>query len=255
VGGGESSATQAPSCPLLSIEDVDFSYGHSQVLFGAGLEVQQGEVLALLGTNGAGKSTLLRVACGLAMPSKGRVIFEGRDITRSPAEARVGMGIVEVPGGKAVFPPLTVEENLKAGAFSILRDRRRTLDNIERVCGLFPVLAKRKSQVAGTLSGGEQQMLAIAKSLLLEPRLLMIDEVSLGLAPLVVGELLSVLESLQATGLTMVLVEQSVNLALSISDRAVFMEKGSVRFSGPAKELLERGDLIRAVFLDGTTTE
>jgi ABC-type branched-subunit amino acid transport system ATPase component len=213
------------------------------------LEVRRGEVLALLGTNGAGKSTLLRVLSGLGRPSRGRVLLDGEDVTDLAAEARVERGIVLVSGGKATFPGLTVAEHLRVGAFPCRRDRAVVAERRDEVLDRFPKLRLRLDQRAGSMSGGEQQMLALAKGLLLRPSLLCIDELSLGLAPLVVGELLEVVEQLAASGTTFVIVEQSVNVALSIAERAVFMEKGTCRFEGPAAELRAREDLLRAVFL------
>lgn len=240
-GGGE--------VPVLQIRNLDVGYGPVQVLFGVDLDVRPGEVLALLGTNGAGKSTLLRAVSGLMTPTRGVIRLDGRTVTFTDAVTRVGLGIVQVPGGKAVFPSLTVAENLLAGAHRYGWDRRRIVARIDAVTELLPVLGERFDQTAGSLSGGEQQMLAVGKALLLEPRLLLIDELSLGLAPVVVADLLAVVERLKANGVTMVLVEQSLNVALAVADRAVFMEKGTVRFSGSAAELLARGDLARAVFL------
>ena len=240
--------------PLLEVRDVDFSYGPVQVLFGVDLEVTRGEVLALLGTNGAGKSTLLRAISGLGRVDGGRIVFDGDDITRSEPGERVRRGIVQMPGGKAVFPDLTVAENLQAACYTFIWDRARVAERIARVVELFPVLGERMDQAAATLSGGEQQMLGLATALLLDPQILLIDELSLGLAPIVVEQLLQVVSDLRATGLTIVIVEQSVNVALAVADRAVFMEKGTVRFEGPAADLLERDDLVRAVFLGGATT-
>jgi len=237
--------------PVLQVRNLDFSYGQVQVLFGVDLDVREGEVLALLGTNGAGKSTLLRAVSGLAIPDRGVIRLRGRTMTYLDAETRVGMGVVQVPGGKAIFPTLTVEENLIAGAFRFGRDRSRVHARMERVVDLFPILGERLDQPAGTLSGGEQQMLAIGKALLLDPEILLLDELSLGLAPVVVQEILATVERLKAQGMTMVIVEQSVNVALSVADRAVFMEKGQVRFEGTAADLLDRDDLVRAVFLGG----
>ena len=237
--------------PVLQVRNLDFSYGQVQVLFDVELDVQEGEVLALLGTNGAGKSTLLRCISGLALPDRGVVRLDGRTITYSDAESRVDSGIVQVPGGKAVFPALTVAENLMAGAYRYIWEPERVRERVDEVLELFPRLRERMDQPAGTLSGGEQQMLAIAKGLLLEPRILLLDELSLGLAPVVVQEIIEVVERLRERGITMIVVEQSLNVALSISDRAVFMEKGQIRFEGPAADLLERDDLARAVFLGG----
>ena len=236
---------------MLQVRNLDFSYGPVQVLFDVSVDVRRGEVLALLGTNGAGKSTLLRAITGLQLPDRGVVRMDGRTITYLGAEQRVDLGIVQVPGGKAVFPSMTVADNLLAGAHRFIWDQDLVERRIEDSLDLFPRLRERLDQPAGTLSGGEQQQLAIAKALLLDPQLLCIDELSLGLAPIVVQDILATVEKLKERGVTMVIVEQSVNVALSIADRAVFMEKGQVRFEGPAAELLERDDLIRAVFLGG----
>ena len=235
--------------PLLQVRNLDFSYGKVQVLFDVGFEVQRGEVLALLGTNGAGKSTVLRVVSGLGVPDRGVVRLEGRNITFCEAELRVGLGIVQVSGGKAVFGDLSVRENLRVGAFLERHDRDDVEARIERVLDIFPALREMQSQAAGSMSGGQQQQLAVAKALLLDPEVLVIDELSLGLAPLVVQELLEVVERLKAAGVTMIIVEQSLNVALALADRAIFMEKGQVKFDGPARELMERDDLVRAVFL------
>ena len=241
----------AEDTPILQVRDLDFSYGLVQVLFDVAVDVRQGEVLALLGTNGAGKSTLLRAISGLSLPDRGVVRLEGRNVTYTSAEDRVGLGIVQVPGGKANFPDLSVYDNLVAGCYTFVWDTARVAERVQRVLELFPRLGERLDQPAGTMSGGEQQMLAIAKALLPEPQLLLIDELSLGLAPVVVQGLVDVIAGLEATGVTLVIVEQSVNIALTLASRAVFMEKGEVRFSGPAAELAERDDLVRAVFLGG----
>lgn len=235
--------------PLLQVRNLDFSYGKVQVLFDVGFEVRRGEVLALLGTNGAGKSTVLRVVSGLGVPDRGVVRLEGRTITFCEAELRVGLGIVQVSGGKAVFGDLSVRENLRVGAFLERHDRDDVEARIERVLDIFPALRDMQNQAAGSMSGGQQQQLAVAKALLLDPEVLVIDELSLGLAPLVVQELLEVVERLKAAGVTMIIVEQSLNVALALADRAIFMEKGQVKFDGPARELMERDDLVRAVFL------
>jgi ABC-type branched-subunit amino acid transport system ATPase component len=237
--------------PLLEVANVDFSYGHLQVLFDVSIDVRDGEVLALLGTNGAGKSTLLRVISGLAPPDRGVVRFDREDVTDTTAGHRVRLGIVQISGGKAVFGSLSVGENLRAGAHTYKWQKQRIRDRCDAALALFPRLGERLDQQAGTLSGGEQQMLAIAKALMLDPKVLIIDELSLGLAPVVVQELLGVVEQLKERGTTMVIVEQSVNVALALAERAVFMEKGEVRFTGRAADLLERDDLVRAVFLGG----
>ena len=237
--------------PMLACRNVDFSYGQLQVLFGVDFTVDDGEIVALLGTNGAGKSTLLRVVSGLGLPSRGTVRFGGRDITYIDAERRVGLGIAQVPGGRAVFGPLSVADNLRALAYSHGRDRRAVEAGIDAAFAAFPRLAERRDQAASTLSGGEQQMLGLATALIVRPRLLLIDELSLGLAPKVVGELLDMVRRINAEGTAVVLVEQSVNVALSVVEHAYFMEKGAVRFDGKAAELLGRPDLLRSVFLEG----
>jgi ABC-type branched-subunit amino acid transport system ATPase component/sugar phosphate permease len=233
--------------PVIQVRNLDFAYGKVQVLFDVSLDVKRGETLALLGTNGAGKSTLLRVVSGLGVPQRGVVRFNGRTITYADAELRVKIGIVQLMGGTAIFPPLSVEENLRMGGF--LYSGKDLQQRIDRVCELLPVVRERMRSTAGDLSGGEQQMVALAMTLLHEPEVLIIDELSLGLAPLIVQRLLEVVRELQARGMTMIIVEQSLNVALSIADRAVFMEKGEVKFEGVASELLERDDLVRAVFL------
>ncbi len=235
--------------PMLQVSSVDFSYGHVQVLFDVGFEVRRGEVLALLGTNGAGKSTILRVIAGLGTPARGVVRLEGRTITYVSPERRGRLGIRLLPGGKGVFPQMTVRENLEMAAFVYRRDRADHDRRIARVHELFPALIERGDDGAGSLSGGQQQMLALAATLLHEPDVLLIDELSLGLSPIVVQQLLEVMERLKAEGTTIVIVEQSLNVALAVADRAVFLEKGQVRFEGDARELAERDDLARAVFL------
>jgi ABC-type branched-subunit amino acid transport system ATPase component len=242
-------AARGDDVPALQVRDLDVSYGPLQVLFGVGIDVRRGEVLALLGTNGAGKSTLLRAISGLAQADRGVVRLDGRAITFADPGTRVRMGIVQVPGGKAVYPSMTVGENLVAGAYLYKWDVARVRARVDEVLDLFPVLRERLDQPAGTLSGGEQQQLAIATALLLDPQVLLIDELSLGLAPVVVQDLLAVVERLRDRGMTIVIVEQSLNVALALADRAVFMEKGQVRFEGPAQDLLARDDLVRAVFL------
>jgi ABC-type branched-subunit amino acid transport system ATPase component len=235
--------------PALQVNDVDFAYGPVQVLFDVGFEVRRGEVLALLGTNGAGKSTILRVIAGLGTPSRGVVRFNGRTITYVAPEQRVRYGIQLLPGGKGVFPQMTVRENLEMGAYIYRGDPADRARRMARVLDLFDDLRRRQDQPAGSLSGGQQQMLALAITLLHDPEVLLIDELSLGLSPIVVQELIGVVERLKADGVTMVIVEQSLNVALAIADRAVFLEKGQVRFEGPASELAARDDLARAVFL------
>ena len=233
----------------LEVQDVEFSYGSRQVLFGVSLTVAEGEVAALLGTNGAGKSTLLRLVAGLDHPSAGRIRIHGRDTTHEETERLVREGVAMLPGGRMTFPGLTVLENLRVGAHHLRREGPRLRAAIDEALALFPVLGQRRQQRAGTLSGGEQQMLALARVLLGRPRLLLIDELSLGLAPRTVESLLSIVRSINEQGTTVVLVEQSANLALSLASRAFFLERGAVRFDGPTAALLERHDLLRPVFL------
>ncbi len=236
---------------VLQVRNLDFSYGRVQVLFGVDLDVRRGEVLALLGTNGAGKSTLLRCIAGLGVPSRGVVRLHGHTVTYVEPEDRVRLGIVMMPGGSALWEPLTVEDNLRLGAFVLRNDDHERQRRLDRALALFPELRDLLGQPADTLSGGQKQMVALAKAMLLEPEVLLIDELSLGLSPVAAQQVLAKVEQLRDGGLTIVIVEQSVNVALSIADRAVFMEKGQVRFDGPAADLLERGDLLRAVFLGG----
>jgi ABC-type branched-subunit amino acid transport system ATPase component/MFS family permease len=239
--------------PMLACKGVDFSYGQLQVLFDVDFTVDDGEMVALLGTNGAGKSTLLKVVSGIGLPSKGSVRFQGEDITYLDAERRVPLGITQVPGGRAVFGTMDVIENLRAFGYSLRRDRKRVEESIELCLEAFPRLRERRTSLAATLSGGEQQMLGLSKALILQPRLLLIDELSLGLAPVVVGQLLEMVRRINEGGTAVVLVEQSVNIALSLVDHAYFMEKGEMRFDGPAQQLLARDDLLRAVFLEGAS--
>jgi len=243
--GGESGPV------LLETKGLMVSFDGVRVLFGVDLEIRRGEVVALLGTNGAGKSTTLNAISGIVEPEAGNVWFEGEAIVGESPEQTVKRGIVQVPGGRGVFPGLTVEENLRMGAFLIRRDRALVQRRLDEVFGLFPRLAERRGQRAGSLSGGERQMLTLAQSFLLRPTLLLIDELSLGLAPTVVEELLGAVRTMNQEGTTIVIVEQSVNIALNLADRAYFMEKGEVRFSGPTAELLQRQDLLRSVFLEG----
>jgi ABC-type branched-subunit amino acid transport system ATPase component/predicted MFS family arabinose efflux permease len=235
--------------PALQLNNIDFSYGPVQVLFDVAFEVRKGETLALLGTNGAGKSTILRVISGLGIPQRGVVRLGGRTVTYTSPQLRSRLGIQQLPGGKGVFPDMTVHQNLVMGAYIHRSDSDDVARRITSVLELFPDLERRQDQRAGSMSGGQQQMLALARVLLHEPEVLLIDELSLGLAPTIVHDLLELIERLQERGQTIILVEQSLNVALSIADRAIFLEKGQVRFEGSAQELLERDDMARAVFL------
>ena len=236
---------------LLLCRDLDVAYGQTQVLFGVNFHVDEGEIVALLGTNGAGKSTLLNAISGLVEPRAGAIVYDGRDITLSDANTTVAAGIVFVPGGKGVFPTLTVEENINLAGWLFRKDPEHLRRATAQVLEYFPILEKRWNQKAGNLSGGEQQMLTLGQAFIAQPKLLMIDELSLGLAPVIVEQLLEIVRAIHANGTTVILVEQSVNVAMSLAGRAVFMEKGEVRFDGPTADLLEQPDILRAVFLQG----
>jgi ABC-type branched-subunit amino acid transport system ATPase component/predicted MFS family arabinose efflux permease len=235
--------------PVLQLRNIDFSYGSVQVLFGVDLDIRRGETLALLGTNGAGKSTVLRVISGLGIPSRGVIRLNGQSVTLCSPETRVRWGIHQLAGGNAIFAPMSVRENLEMAGFVYRNDPADRTARVQRALDVFPELRERLGDSAGSLSGGQQQMLGLAMALMHDPEVLLIDELSLGLAPVMVESLLAVVDRLRQAGQTMVIVEQSLNVALAIADRAVFMEKGRIRFEGPAAELLERDDLARAVFL------
>ncbi len=235
---------------VLACDGIDTGYGKMQVLFGAGFDVGAGEAVALLGTNGAGKSTLLRVAAGVLPAWQGRVVLGGEDVTSLDPVERLRRGLVTVPGGRGVFGSLTVADNLRlAGWLRRRSDATALAADVERVLELFPIQRQRAGEKASSLSGGEQQMLTLGQALLCRPKALLVDELSLGLAPAVVAQLLQVVRELVADGVAVVLVEQSLNVAAAATGRAVFLEKGEVRFAGPTTELTERGDVARAVFL------
>ena len=253
VSGPAPSATPG-GAPLLTCRDVHVAYDKVQVLFGVDMEVRRDEIVALLGTNGAGKSTLLKAISGLVDPIQGSITFDGRDITHAAPAERARLGIVQMPGGRAVFPTLTVAEHFKAAAWLFAKeDAAEVQARTARVLEFFPRLQERWHQMAGNLSGGEQQQLGLGMAFVAKPRLLIIDELSLGLAPAVVEQLLEIVRAIHDEGCPVILVEQSVNVALTIAHRAYFMEKGEVRFEGAAAGLLARGDLLRSVFLEGVT--
>ncbi len=240
--------------PLLTMEKLNVFYGSTQVLFDVSLDIAQGETVALLGTNGAGKSTLLKAISGIAEAEYGTVLYEGRDITHAPPHEIAVLGVGHMPGGKGVFGSLTVHENLKTAAWSYRHRHDLIRERIERLFEVFPVLSERIDETASNLSGGQQQMLALAMNLMSQPKLLMIDELSLGLAPVVVEKLAELVREVAEQGTTVVVVEQSVNVALTLAKRAVFMEKGEVQFVGETAELLNRPDLLRSVFLGKAAT-
>jgi branched-chain amino acid transport system ATP-binding protein len=237
----------APSPPLLRVESLTVAYGAILALRAVDFEVQAGEIVTLIGSNGAGKSTLLRAVSGLLPPRSGRIWFDGVDVTAERADRRVARGISQVPEGRRIFANLTVRENLQMGAYL-----RRTGDPsaYERALTLFPRLRERLGQNAGTLSGGEQQMLAIGRALMAQPRLLLLDEPSLGLAPLLVQQIFSIIQEINAQGTTVVLVEQNARQALRVARRAYVLETGAVTLAGAASELA-RDERVRRAYLGG----
>jgi ABC-type branched-subunit amino acid transport system ATPase component/ABC-type branched-subunit amino acid transport system permease subunit len=235
--------------PLLEVQDLDVAYGRTRVLHGVHFTVGEGEMMAVLGTNGAGKSTLLNAVSGLLAPRSGTVTFAGQDVTGRPANRMAADGMSLVPGGRGVFPSLTVAENFELAAWLYRKDRARREAALDRVLDQFPVLRDRWNERAANLSAGEQQMLTLGQAFIARPRLLLIDELSLGLAPALVERLLETVRAIHALGTTVVLVEQSLSVAASLAGRAVFLEKGEVRFDGPVARLLEQPDMVRAVFL------
>ncbi|CAG0972568.1 High-affinity branched-chain amino acid transport ATP-binding protein LivF [Myxococcaceae bacterium] len=222
------------SAPLLAIEGLEAGYGAIAALRGISLEVRAGEIVTLIGSNGAGKSTLLRAVSGLLRPAAGRIVFDGEDVTAWPPEKIVARGVCQVPEGRRIFSNLSVLENLRMGAFT---RRSGEAAALERVLGLFPRLRERLGQAGGTLSGGEQQMLAIGRALMAEPRLLLLDEPSLGLAPLLVAQIFEIVRTINASGTTVVLVEQNAQQALRVAHRAYVIETGSLTLEGPASVL------------------
>ncbi len=235
--------------PALQVHNLDFFYGANQVLFNVNLEINQGEILALLGTNGAGKSTLLRAVSGLEHPHRGVIRIFGANCTYLEPEQIIDQGVALLVGGKMTFSGLTVRENLRVGGYSMRREGSRARTALDEAIDRFPELASRLDQPAGTLSGGEQQMLALARVMMTAPKLLLIDELALGLAPKAVDRLMDIVRQVNRQGTTVVLVEQSVNRAMSLAERAIFIERGEVRFDGLTADLYERTDLLRPVFL------
>ena len=244
-------AKESGTGKLLVCRDVDVEYDGVQVLFNVDFDVEEGQILALLGTNGAGKSTLLRAISGTQEASAGAIVFDGRDITHMPPHEIAMRQVIHMPGGRGVFPGLTVGDNLTLGTWTN-DEPDGGKARLEEVYRLFPVLKERQGERAGLLSGGEQQMVSLAQAFLSRPKLLMIDELSLGLSPAVVQQLIDVVKRIHAQGTTIIIVEQSVNVALTVAERAIFMEKGEVKFIGETKELLRRPDILRAVYVKGT---
>ncbi len=235
------------SAPLLTVRGLVVRYGKLAVLHGIDLEVLPGETVCVVGANGAGKSTLLKAIMGAAPVSEGEIRLDGKPVAGLPTEEIVSRGLVYVPEGRMLFGPLSVEENLRLGAY-VVRDERHVRENLERVYALFPRLKERRHQAAATLSGGEQQMVAIGRGLMSGPKVLMLDEPSLGLAPKLVDEVLETVDTLKAQGMTILLVEQTVREALEIADRGYALQSGRIVASGPGRDLLE-DDRLRSAYL------
>ena len=235
--------------PMLNIQGINVYYGAIHAIKGISLTVNQGEIVTLIGANGAGKSTTLRTISGLLKPKTGSITFQGQDIAGTPAHKIVGLGISQVPEGRRIFTEMTVMENLDLGAF-IRKDKDGIAADKKHVFELFPRLEERQDQVAGTLSGGEQQMLAMGRALMSRPKLLLLDEPSMGLAPLLIKEIFSIIEDINKSGTTVLLVEQNANMALSIANRAYVLETGRITLSGDAKKLAASED-VRKAYLGG----
>ena len=232
---------------MLEVKDLQVYYGMIQAIKGISFEVNQGEVIALIGANGAGKTTILHTVSGLLTPKKGSVIFEGQDITKIPAHKIVSMGMAHVPEGRRVFAQLSVYDNLKMGAYT-RTDKNEIEESLEMVYKRFPRLEERKNQMAGTLSGGEQQMLAMGRALMSKPKIILMDEPSMGLSPIFVNEIFDIIQEVSASGTTVLLVEQNAKKALSIADRAYVLETGTIALQGDAKELMN-DDSIKKAYL------
>ncbi len=232
---------------MLEVKDLEVYYGVIQAIKGVSFQVNKGEVIALIGANGAGKTTILHTITGLLSPKKGSVMFEGTDITKVPAHKIVSMGMAHVPEGRRVFADLSVYENLKMGAYT-RKDKAEIEESLRQVYERFPRLEERKNQMAGTLSGGEQQMLAMGRALMSRPQIILMDEPSMGLSPILVNEIFNIIESVSKSGTTVLLVEQNAKKALSIADRAYVLETGNIVMEGKAKDLLE-DDSIKKAYL------
>ena len=234
---------------MLKIENINVYYGAIHALKGISVDVKEGEIVTLIGANGAGKSTILRTVSGLLRAKTGNIVFEGKSISTMPAEEIVKLGISQVPEGRRIFANMTVEENLELGAY-IRKDKSGVSKDIAKVFERFSRLGERRKQIAGTLSGGEQQMLAIGRGLMSQPRLMLLDEPSMGLAPLLVKEIFSIIKEINASGTTILLVEQNAHMALSIAHQAYVLETGRITLAGTAKELSE-SEAVRKAYLGG----
>ena len=236
----------SPKSDLLVVNNLRSGYGRVEVLRGISLAVREGELVALLGSNGAGKTTFNHTVCGLVRAWTGQVVFAGEELTKLTSRKIVQSGLIQVPEGRKIFPNLSVIENLELGSFARARERRAS--NLDRMLTLFPRLRERSSQLAGTLSGGEQQMLAISRGLMAEPKLLILDEPSLGLSPLLVEEMFDLIKRIRAENISILLVEQNVAQALEVADKAYVLENGTIRFEGGPQELLA-SDALRQAYL------
>ncbi len=230
---------------MLEIKDIEVFYGVIQAIKGISFEVNEGEVIALIGANGAGKTTTLQTITGLLQPKKGSILFEGKDITKIPAHKIVSLGMAHVPEGRRVFAELTVYENLKMGAYT-RKDKAEIQETLQMVYKRFPRLEERKNQLAGTLSGGEQQMLAMGRALMSHPKIIVMDEPSMGLSPIFVNEIFKIIQDVSKSGTTVLLVEQNAKKALSIADRAYVLETGKIVLEGDAKDLLNNEAIKKA---------
>ena len=239
-------ATPTQGEPLLAVQDLVVRYGQVEALHGLSLEVFPGEIVAVIGSNGAGKSTTLRAISGMIRPAGGRVLFAGQDITGLPSHRIVRLGLGHVPEGRQVFANQSVRDNLMLGGYPYTRDKDGARKIMERELARFPVLAERQSQLAGTLSGGEQQMLAISRGLMSRPRMLLMDEPSMGLAPLLVREVANTVQALNREGVTILLVEQMASMALHVAHRAYVIQNGTVRLEGPGRSLARNPEVHRA---------
>ena len=234
---------------MLEIKDLFVSYGMMEVLHGISLKVEDKELVSVIGPNGAGKSTLIKTVMGLVKPTSGQILYNGQDVTNLPAHKRAGLGIGYVPEGRRVFAKLTVEENLRMGAYE-LKDKKKIAENMDRVYEIFPRLGERKNQLASTMSGGEQQMLAISRALMLSPQMLLIDEVSMGLMPIMVNTCFDVIQKLNGQGITILVVEQNANKALKVAHRGYVLETGNIVLSDTA-ENLRKDDTVQRAYLGG----
>lgn len=254
ANGSPAAKTESERAPqLLTVQDAHASYGTVSILHGISISVPRGARVALLGTNGAGKSTLLKVIAGVLPATKGSIHLDDREITRATSAQRVGVGLWLMSAANATFPTLTVRDNLRMGGYRHMRKRQELDQRLDHAVSVFPALKALLGRKAGVLSGGERQLVGLGRALVARPQLLMIDELSLGLAPKAVEALIPAVERMSEEGMTILIVEQSLNIARRLTSHCYFLEKGTVRFDGPTSELVERGDIARAVFFSADT--